>query len=126
MINYMYNCNVNLTYNTIGDLSGDTIYRKELLEAFNLKIYNEDIINVQDELFEIIQENEKFKELIVNGRKVLERKIPFEHDDKTIFSFLFSYDYFYLFHPILIDYLIKNEISDDNFNRLNKLLKKNI
>ena len=126
MINYMYNTNIELTYNTIDDLSGDTIYRKELLETFNLKTYNEDIINIQDELFEIIKGDNKFKELIVNGRTVLEQKIPLEHTDKTVFSFLFSYDYFYLIHPILADYLIKNEISDNNFNILNKLLKKNI
>ena len=35
----MYNIGLNITYNTFEDLSGDTIYRQELLKAFNLEDY---------------------------------------------------------------------------------------
>ena len=34
----MYNTHLNITYNTLDDLSGDTVYRKELLKAFNLDV----------------------------------------------------------------------------------------
>ena len=34
----MYNTTINVTYNTVDDLSGDTIYREELLKAFNLDV----------------------------------------------------------------------------------------
>ena len=50
----MYNYSLKLTYQ---DKADDTIYRKELLEAFNLKEYTDEINRYIDELYNKVKDD---------------------------------------------------------------------
>lgn len=123
----MYNTELDLTYNTLDDLSGDTIYRKELLNAFNLDVNGFHIlIEHQEKLYDLIKNYSLFKIIMINAKKQLQKKIPLDLPERTVFTFLFSYDYFYALHPFLKEFLKNKEVSIDTFNLLNNLLKNNI
>ena len=123
----MYNTTINITYNTVDDLSGDTIYREELLKAFNLDVTKfHIIIEHQEKLYEQIKDYPLFKDIMVNAKKQLQKKIPLELPEKTVFTFLFSYDYFYALHPFLQEFFKNKEVNNNTFELLNNLLKNNI
>ncbi|OUU30814.1 MAG: hypothetical protein CBB97_00760 [Candidatus Endolissoclinum sp. TMED37] len=123
----MYNTAINITYNTVDDLSGDTIYREELLKSFNLDVTKFHIlIDHQEKLYDIIKDYSLFKTIMINAKKQLQKKIPLDLPERTVFTFLFSYDYFYALHPFLKEFLKNKEVSIDTFNLLNNLLKNNI
>tara|TARA_B100001093_G_scaffold510360_1_gene576064 strand:+ start:2432 stop:2803 length:372 start_codon:yes stop_codon:yes gene_type:complete len=123
----MYNTNLNITYNTVDDLSGDTVYRKELLKAFNLDVNGFHIlIDNQEKIYNEIKEYSLFKDIMINATKALQKKIPITLSEKTVFTFLFSYDYFYALHTFLQEYFTNKKVSVDTFNLLNNLLKNNI
>ena len=123
----MYNTDLNITYNTFKDLSGDTIYRQELLKAFNLDVNKFHIlIDDQEKIYDEIKDYSLFKDIMINATKALQKKIPINLSEKTVFTFLFSYDYFYALHTFLQEYFTNKEVSNDTFNLLNNLLKNNI
>lgn len=123
----MYNTNLNITYNTLDDISGDTVYRKELLKAFNLDVNGFHIlIDNQEKIYDEIKEYSLFKDIMINTTKALQKKIPITLSEKTVFTFLFSYDYFYALHTFLQEYFTNKKVSVDTFNLLNNLLKNNI
>tara|TARA_E500000178_G_C16391953_1_gene474812 strand:- start:97 stop:468 length:372 start_codon:yes stop_codon:yes gene_type:complete len=123
----MYNTELNLTYNTFNDLSGDTIYRKELLNAFNLDVNGFHIlIDYQEKLYNLIKDYSLFKIIMINAKKQLQKKIPLELPERTVFTFLFSYDYFYALHIFLKEFLLDKKVSRPTFDLLNNLLKNNI
>ena len=123
----MYNTDLNITYNTFKDLSGDTIYRQELLKAFNLDVNKFHIlIDDQEKIYDEIKDYSLFKDIMINATKALQKKIPINLSEKTVFTFLFSYDYFYALHTFLQEYFTNKKVSNDTFNLLNNLLKNNI
>ena len=72
----MYNTNLNITYNTVDDLSGDTVYRKELLKAFNLDVNGFHIlIDNQEKIYNEIKEYSLFKDIMINATRALQKKI---------------------------------------------------
>tara|TARA_X000000368_G_C22675046_1_gene555685 strand:+ start:86 stop:457 length:372 start_codon:yes stop_codon:yes gene_type:complete len=123
----MYNTDLNITYNTLDDLSGDTLYRKELLKAFNLDVNGFHIlIDNQEKIYDEIKDYSLFKDIMINATKALQKKIPINLSERTVFTFLFSYDYFYALHTFLQEYFTNKKVSVDTFNLLNNLLKNNI
>jgi len=103
----MYNTNLVVNYIIKDGDEGDTHYRKQILEFLNLEMYNDNVSEKIDVLYEKHKANDIIKEIIPYVKTHLEQRWPFEMDEKTIFLFLFSFDYFYLFYPIissLIDY----------------------
>jgi len=84
----------------------ENTYRQELLAYFQLDEFNEKLINESViVLYEKLKDNKDMQ-------KILESlKIKFDED--IVFHMLFSYDYFYLFLPI-IDKLLNNvEIEEE-------------
>lgn len=76
----------------------ENIYREELLVLFKLTTFDQEIINKKViSLYESIKDNDII-------RKILNK---IQCEDIVSFMLLFSYDYFYLFYPIL-----KGEESD--------------
>ena len=76
----------------------ERIYIWELMTLFNLTEFNEQVINNEIlSLYELLKDNEIVRNVLDN----------FNYDDIISFITLFSYDYFYLFYPIL-----KGEDSD--------------
>lgn len=120
-----YNTEYKITYFEKDD---DTLYRKELLDVFYLKDIDsfDKLENTQNILFNKFKNNILFKQIIQHSKITLQKKIPLELNDNTIFCFLFSFDYFYLTHNIICNLLNNNDIDNDNYELIVNKLKKNI
>ena len=95
----MYNYSVKLTYKNLDEEHSDTQYRKELLDVFSMKEYNEEMLKKQDELFKHVkgEYTEIIKNIISNDRLSLIRKV----NENDAFMILFSWDYFYDNHNLI-------------------------
>jgi hypothetical protein len=97
----MYNTTLTITYQSIdGDMS-DTTYRKQLLAFVNLSEYTDNVTTKIEQLFDTHKDNIHIKQILPVLKTCLQQRWPFEMDDKTIFIFLFSFDYFYLTYPFI-------------------------
>lgn len=95
----MYNYSIKLQYKNLDEEHSDTQYRKELLDVFSLKDYNEEIIKKQDTLFQQLKDEytEITKCVINNDRLALIRNVS----ENDAFMILFSWDYFYDNHNLI-------------------------
>lgn len=139
----MYNTNYKLYYkNKIDDTSDDTdaLYRHDLVEAFNLQdlFYTDEIdsdkfnfdpffkelTNKTDKLYETFKDNQQIIELM----EEVKQKTLFPmgtHDNQSLFFYLFSFEYFYLFHECLKDLFNSGTISTINYDDIMKKIKEN-
>lgn len=114
----IYNFDIQVNYIEKND---DEIYRKQLLQVFNLEEYNDSIIEKITKVYNLIKENESFKKIINN----VSNKHGFNkqtHED--IFIILFSYDYFETFHKVLCQ-LNENGSIDENIEKMFENLTNN-
>jgi predicted house-cleaning noncanonical NTP pyrophosphatase (MazG superfamily) len=124
-MNY-YNTNFICTYHMHDDDINNNLYRIQLLQAFNMEDYNDDIINKKiNNLHEFLKNNNKeylnqIINIIKNNNNLSNFLLLFDtdnFDDKMYFQTLFMFDLFYLAHKFfceLIDSGIvkKNTISN--------------
>ena len=122
----MYNTNLVVNYIIKDGDEGDTHYRKQILEFLNLEMYNDNVSEKIDVLYEKHKTNDIIKEIIQHVKTHLEQRWPFEMDGKTIFLFLFSFDYFYLFYPIISSLIELKEINRTLVDELIIKIKSNI
>jgi hypothetical protein len=88
------------------------LYRSELLEAFQLEEYNDDIIiEKMNHFYASLKDHELLKPIY----KKLAAKLLCE-EEEVGFMFLFSYDYFCLMHLCICDFLEIGYLSNDNVN----------
>ena len=91
------------------------LYQMQLLQAFDIAEYNNDIINNKIiALYQEIRDTSFVKILMQQNPNTIHFEEP-----ELIFTTLFSYDYFDLFHKCLY-YHSKNESIDDTMNLLLK------
>ena len=125
----IYNINIDCNYRSFDDeKEADLVYKKNIIEVFNLQ---EDILN--NELFEMM--SKKIEEL----KKYLEENDLFKHieelvnDASKIFimknvdvgmMMLFSYDFFDMFHNVLVSILRDKELNVEAYNILKNHLPK--
>ena len=104
----MYNYSLELSYK---NSDNDTIYRKELLEAFRLKEYDFDKITsiLDTEIIPIIKNH--FDPIFKALNKY--NRFPFSLDEKICCTILLSWEYFYLFHKCIGEIFIE-KIYDNN------------
>ena len=115
----MYNYSLILTYRD----NNDTVYRKEILEAFNLKDYSNKINEEMDNLYilyieqyyDIVKAIREYHPMALAGVAFGKMK------DEECFMLLFSWDYFYENHQYL-QYIINN--LDDILVRKRTLIDK--
>ena len=111
----------------------DMKYREDLLLIFKLGIalaVTKDINSVLDSctkcieyLYEYYKENSQIKIILSKMEDVI--VVPFKLEDKTLFMYLFSIDYFYYFNECLKELYKNNEISKKTFkNLIDKINKK--
>ena len=119
----MYNYSFTTTYQNIDGEEGDTVYRKEILQAFSLEIY--DIIKIGNAIDSLYKD--------INGEPVIHlifdevsnvNPFPFELDNGHKLVLLFSFNYFHAIHNCLRDFYKNKTISRENIENLRKLLKK--
>lgn len=130
MKNNNYITDFKCTYNLIDyDEDSDNLYRIQLLQAFDLKIFDDTIINDKiNILYNEYKNNYYIKKLI---EKIKENNIT--NDDICAFMYYFSYDNFYNFHDLLTILINNNDYinsdnhhdnNDDNHNKLQLLYNK--
>ena len=111
----MYNYSLKLIYPN----ENDTVYRKELLEAFHLTEYTDQINDYIDNLYEEVKEH------YIDVIKCLSENDPLaqfrKRDTDGCFMILFSWQYFYDNHEFLRAIFTK---SDDILVRKATLINK--
>ena len=120
----MFNIDISENYQDISGDLGDTTYRKQLLEFFDLKEYDDDIVMEKiSELQEMLKDNDDFIEIfkLVNANNLY--ATIFKVDEGAL-MILLSFDYFYNFYLCFKDYINKNN-SKENFELLKNLVLKN-
>lgn len=111
----------------------DMMYREDLLIVFKLGMalsITQDINAVLDSctkcieyLYEFFKENTQIQDILGKMEKVI--ILPFKVEEKTLFMYLFSIDYFYYFNECLKELYTNNEISQKTFNNLiDKIIEK--
>jgi hypothetical protein len=127
----MYNTKVNCTYNTsdvfletdeISDEEKeairDALYRQELLNILGMEEFNEESMNnAIHELYEQISSCQELKECIM---KLLGRFMS--TDEELGLMILFAYDYMYLTHACISEYLETGQISEKNIQNLRAII----
>ena len=132
----MYNTQVVCTYNTpevfleTDDITDDekafvrdTIYRQELLDILGIDFENDDndndekINNALNELYKRV----KYCEQLTKCMLKLAGKYMATNEEFGL-MLLFSYDYMYLTHICICEYLETGEISNENITNLEKAI----
>jgi hypothetical protein len=95
------------------------LYQKDLLGVFNVNEFDEDIINkkVRD-LYVILKNNDD----LLFFMKELSKKSIFSNEEIGLMMF-FSFDYMYLSHPCISEYIKTGFISEANLNILKKSIQ---
>lgn len=96
------------------------LYREDLLTIFTID-YGDDqemFENSISELYEKIKECEILKELMEKASTII-----FSNDIKNGLCILYSYDYMYMTHKCVSEYLDTGNISEQNINLLKDFLK---
>ena len=92
----------------------DIMYKAQLLQAFNLKSWNGDMIHtIMTRLYNKCKTSEQFKEIL---KLVPNRFVP--DDYEMSFCILFSYHYFDITHKCLQDFFKNDTIGDENYNSM--------
>jgi len=115
----MYICDFICTYKMMdNDDDRNDLYRIQILQAFGLYCYDDTALNKKiEELYYHMKEKEcaQLKEIIEESYKVNKHICVC---DMLVFTFLFSYDYFDLFHKCLIDFFTLGCILEETKNNL--------
>ena len=101
------------TYQDIDDFYETTIlYQIQLLQAFDLLEFNDNIINKMTEsLYERYKENKYIL-------KIIKSYTNYQNDYLSIFRLSFRYDTFYLMHSILCSLINNKEIKHEHYTEL--------
>jgi hypothetical protein len=91
----------------------DLIYKEDLLNAFGINEFNDTIIHEIDNLYNSMK-------YITELHPILETLAAqiMSTDRSAGFVILFSYDYFYLTHPIICQFLNDNKIDNSKIIEL--------
>ena len=104
----MYNYSFYCTYldASKNEHKQDTVYRQEILKAFNLMIYD----------------HEKMMDTII---KLYNKYSFLFNNSQDLFTLLFSFEYFYYFHSCIAELEQSNSISNIIYEKFIKILKNN-
>lgn len=96
------------------------LYKEDLLTIFNIDYGDSDEVfeNSISELYKKIKDCELLKELMEKASKNI-----FSNDIKNGLCILYSYDYMYMTHKCVSEYLDTGNISEQNINLLKDFLK---
>lgn len=117
----MYQTDFICTYKLMDDEFTDDLYQIQILQAFNLEKWDNNVINnLCFELYTLLTKSDTiFRDIIKRAKQNLNIKNVYdsvikngiEDDDKIIFALLFTYDYFDLFHKCICEYFRNGVIS---------------
>ena len=127
----MYNTKIICTYNTSEvflesdnitdeekDFIRDAIYRQELLNILGMEDYNEkEMDRAINELYQMVKNNKELKECMIKlaGHFM-------SSDEEFGLMILFCYDYMYLTHICICDFLENGKIDKKNMWKLKSIV----
>lgn len=124
----MYQTDFICTYKLMDDEFTDDLYQIQILQAFNLEKWDDNVINNQCfELYTLLTKSDTiFRDIIERAKKNIDITNIYdsvidhddEEDDKIIFALLFTYDYFDLFHKCICDYMRNGKVSFQTLENL--------
>jgi hypothetical protein len=135
----MYQADFVCTYKLCNDIhenDQEQLYRIQLLQAFDLNLWNDDEINrIIEELYLSISLSGVFNDVFIKAKlnkninELLEvyklcnteietDKIAIIDENDIVFKLLFKFEYFDLTHRCIIDYLINKTIDEKYLNKL--------
>ena len=123
----MYNYSFYCTYLDVSknDLKQDTIYRQEILKAFNLIMYDhEKMMDSISNLYNKYKENTQIKEIMTLLKESNKYSFLF-NNSQDLFTLLFSFEYFYYFHTCIAELEQSSSITDIIYEKIIKILKNN-
>ena len=123
----MYNTKVACSYNTVDvfletdnitasemDFVRDALYRQELLDILELEEYDEELMSAAiHDLYEKVKESPELRKCMV---KTAERLMT--ADEEFGLLVLFAYDYMYLTHACICEYLETGKIAKTSMDSL--------
>lgn len=111
----MYNTLLKCTYNNnANELAQEDQYRTEFLSAFNLEEFDDKQINKEvSELFERVKHSHELTRCMTKSAATF-----FSEDLQTGLMGLFAFDFFYLAHPCICEFLESGNITEENINAL--------
>lgn len=110
----MYNTLLKCTYNNASDLAQEDQYRIEFLSAFNLEEFDDKQINKEvSNLFEQLKGTPELSTCMTKSAATF-----FSEDLQTGLMGLFAFDYFYLAHPCICEFLETGTIAEEKINAL--------
>ena len=128
-----YNTNYETNYNLFFDdaaFEGDEteedkemirtlLYQKDLLAILNENVFDDDVINKKvRELFVFLKKNTD----LLFCMKELSKKSMFSNEEIGLMM-LFSFDYLYLSHPCISEYIKTGSVSEANLSILKKTIQ---
>ena len=119
----MYNYSINLTYLNLPDEKQDTQFRKELLDVFGVPEYHHKTFMTTIDTIYNKYKNNKQVEGILNEVKN-NCRFPFELDQATAFTMMFSFENFYFFHNALGELERNSKINEKLYNKIIQNLQK--
>jgi hypothetical protein len=110
----MYNTLLKCTYNNASDLEQEDRYRIEYLNAFNLEEFDDKKINMKvSALFERLKNSNELTKCMTKSAAIF-----FSEDLHIGLMGLFAFDFFYLAHPCICEFLETETIHEEKINAL--------
>lgn len=117
------------TYNLIEDDQESIIcYQAQLLQALKQPVYDDDKISVvTGKIYDLLKDNEEIQEIL----NILSEKLVLfqffksnnkELDNTFVFTMLFSFEYFHLFHKLLSNYISNKSLRENHFSQIKQLI----
>ena len=127
MNNVMYNTKVVCTYNTVDvfldtdnitasemEFVRDALYRQELLDILELEEHDEELMSeALHKLYEQVKGSQELRKCMVKMARRL-----MTADEEFGLLILFAYDYMYLTHPCICEYLETGKITQTSMENL--------
>jgi hypothetical protein len=97
----------------------DYLYKDEYLKIFNIPEFDDKKINdVTTYVYSKMSHHEEFKQCMITAASKF-----VSEDEELGFMVLFSYNYFFITHRCICDFLETGEISEMNINALKTILQ---
>ena len=94
------------------------LYRQDILSIFELEDFDEKILNqCIFELYEKVKENLKLQKIMIHLTEQV-----MSNDEKMGFLIMYSFDYLYITHKCISEFLETGDISEENLNKFAKIV----
>ena len=123
----MYQTDFVCTYKQHEEELQEDMYRAQFLQAFDLKTWDEDKINVEiKRLYDVCRKTDNFQELLDKLKNSEELKFMLSimgNDDEILFRFLFKYELYDNAHKYFCSVLQKKPFDSEAFRELLQSIK---